>query len=73
MKRTGRPFPAKHLRQPHAKAWRQKKRQEWKLLMNALDTFIYGCAYTPVHADLYELQKLAIRIHEDMQGEWIAW
>jgi hypothetical protein len=62
----------KHLGVP-AKVWRQKKRQEWKLLMNALDSFTSGCAYTPVHSDLYELQKLATRIEDDLKGEWIAW
>ncbi len=67
-----RPYPAKHLGVP-VKQWRQSKRQEWKLLMNALSTFTYGCAYTPVHHDLYELQKLATRIADDLEGEWVAW
>lgn len=65
-------FPTKHLCTT-PKAWRQGKRQQWKLLMNALDTFKYGCAYTPVFPDLYELEKLAIRIQGDLKGEWIAW
>jgi hypothetical protein len=67
-----RPYPEKHLGVPVGQ-WRQKKRQEWKLLMNALSTFTYGCAYTPTHQDLYELQKLAVRIEEDLQGNWVAW
>lgn len=54
-------------------AWRQEKRQQWKLVMNALDDFTRGCAYTPTHHDLFELQKLAKRIKEDLAGEWVAW
>ena len=65
-------FPTKHLGGT-ANDWRQKKRQEWKLVVNAVQTFEYGCAYTPTHADLYELQKLARRISEDLEDEWIAW
>jgi hypothetical protein len=65
-------FPSTHLRCTE-REWRQKKRQEWKLLVNALNTFQWGAAYTPVHADLHDLEKLARRILEDLEGDWIAW
>ena len=53
--------------------WRQKKRQEWKLVMNALQDFEWGAGYVPVTADLYQLSRLARRIAEDLEGDWIAW
>lgn len=71
MKRRHR-FPAKHLGMTVGQ-WRQQKRQEWKTVRNAIQTFTFGSAYTPVHPDLYELEKLATRISEDLEGDWIAW
>lgn len=53
--------------------WRQKKRQEWKLLVNALRDFEWGAGFTPVGADLHQLQRLVLRMEEDLQGEWVAW
>lgn len=70
--RTPHRFPAKHLKTT-PKAWRQMKRQEWKQVMNALETFYLGCAYTPVSADLHEVQRLVRRMSDDLEGEWIAW
>ena len=53
--------------------WRRKKRQEWKLVMNALQDFEWGAGYVPVTADLYQLSHLSRRIAEDLEGDWIAW
>ena len=56
-----------------ADEWRQKKRQEWKRLMHALDEYQHGAAYTPNGDDLHALQRCARRIEEDLEGDWIAW
>lgn len=53
--------------------WRQKKRQEWKLVMNALKDFEWGAGFTPANTDFYHIQRLVRRVEEDLQGEWIAW
>lgn len=53
--------------------WRAKKRQEWRQVLNALDLFTYGCAYTPAGNDLYEMQKAADRVKESMEEDWVCW
>lgn len=53
--------------------WRLKKRQQWHVVMNALNLFTYGSAYTPTGNDLYELQKSADRIKEAMEEDWVCW
>ena len=53
--------------------WRQKKRQEWKDILNAIDRFNVGCAYTPAHRELYEVQRIMRRITEDMAHDWVSW
>ena len=53
--------------------WRLKKRQQWKAVINALDLFTYGCAYTPAGNDLFEMQKAADRINEIMAVDWVSW
>jgi 3-polyprenyl-4-hydroxybenzoate decarboxylase len=62
----------RHLQMPFEE-WRTKKRQQWRALMNALDLFTYGSAYTPVGHDLYEMQKAADRIKEAMAEDWVCW
>jgi hypothetical protein len=64
-------FP-KHLRTT-PREWRQVKRQQWKQVLNALDTFYTGSAYTPVGHDLHDLKQLATRIGADLRGDWISW
>jgi hypothetical protein len=71
VKKTGMKFPA-HLRTT-PKVWRQLKRQQWKLVLNALDDFHNGSAFTPVGHDLYDLQRLAERIRQDLRGPWVNW
>lgn len=61
-----------HLQMP-IEEWRLKKRQQWRALMNALDLFTYGSAYTPVGHDLYEMQKAADRIKDAMAEDWVCW
>ena len=53
--------------------WRLKKRQQWQAVMNALDLFGYGSAYTPTGNDFYELQKSADRIATAMKRDWVCW
>ena len=62
----------RHLGMPIAD-WRLKKRQEWRVVMNALSVFDYGCAYTPAGNDLYELQRSANRIAEALDSDWVCW
>jgi hypothetical protein len=61
-----------HLRMPIAE-WRLKKRQEWRVVMNALALFTYGCGYTPAGNDLYELQRAADRINAALDADWVCW
>lgn len=62
----------KHLGMPFAE-WRQKKRQEWAVVMRGLKVFEYGAAYTPAGNDLYELRRAADRIEEALREEWVSW
>lgn len=71
MRRQKHRFP-KHL-ETTPKVWRQTKRQEWRAVVNAVNTFHLGTAYTPVGCDFLDLLRLVERMTEDMQGEWIAW
>lgn len=61
-----------HLGMPWAE-WQTKKRQEWHAVMKALDIFRFGAAYTPVCGDLYEVQKVATRIEESLDRDWVSW
>lgn len=61
-----------HLGMPIAE-WRLKKRQQWRTVMNAINLFAYGSAYTPTGNDFYELQKSADRIKESMSDDWVCW
>lgn len=71
--RTKRKFPA-HLDVDTPEEWRALKRTEWKEVMQALERYGYGAAYTPAHSALYHLEKLAQQIDEALQvDKWIAW
>lgn len=37
------------------RAWKQRKRREWKAVLKAVDAFRMGCAYTPVYNNLSEV------------------
>lgn len=48
-----------------ARAWKQRKRREWKAVMKAAETFLHGAAYTPAdeeptifYPDIYKKLKL---------------
>lgn len=53
--------------------WRTRKRQQWRVILNAVDLFTYGSAYTPVGADLYEMTKAMNRISVEMEDDWVCW
>jgi hypothetical protein len=61
-----------HLGMPIAD-WRLKKRQQWRVVLNALRLFEFGAAYAPVGNDLYEMRKAADRIMESMEQDWVCW
>lgn len=54
--------------------WRNKKRQEWREVMFALDRFNYGSAYVPAQAEFWRLQREAHRIAEAINAQgWNCW
>ena len=67
-----RSFPAGHLGGTAAE-WRQKKRQEWKAVMDALSAFERGAAYTPTGNDIHWIRQHVDQVWDNLQGLWIAW
>lgn len=68
-----RTFPA-HLSMDTPEEWRSLKRTQWREVMQALDRYNYGSAYTPSQSPLHDLQRLARQVTEAIEAEgWIAW
>jgi hypothetical protein len=66
-------FPA-HLRVDTPEEWRALKRTEWREVMQALERYGYGAAFTPAAAALWEVQKAAQQVREAIEADgWIAW
>ena len=53
--------------------WRNKKRTEWREVMQAIERYEYGSAYTPANSALYHLHKLAYQISDALEPTWEVW
>ena len=68
-----RQFPA-HLRCDTQDEWRALKRTEWREVVQAVERYNYGSAYTPAYGALYEMQRAMRQVTEAIEApDWIAW
>jgi hypothetical protein len=64
-------FPAHLSSSPEE--WRRIKRTEWMEVMQALDRYRFGAAYTPANAALWHLGRLAQQVEDALDRDWVAW
>jgi hypothetical protein len=66
-------FPA-DLARSTPEEWRELKRQEWREVMLALETYEFGSGFTPAQAALDRLLLLARQIDQAVTAaDWVAW
>jgi hypothetical protein len=53
------------------RAWKSRKRQEWRAVIRALETFRLGCAFTPVRSETLNIIEQAESLTERLSiREW---